>query len=49
MSTRERASARTTAWSAAAARGARYGEFRLDRRSGEAVLVGLRGAALDRL
>jgi len=30
-------------------RAARYGEFRLDRRSGEAVLVGLRGAALEGL
>ena len=29
--------------------GARYGEFRLDRDSGEAVLVGLRGENLDPL
>jgi len=29
--------------------GARYGEFRIDRSSGDAVLVGLRGAALDPL
>jgi uncharacterized membrane-anchored protein len=29
--------------------GARYGEFRVDRGSGEAVLVGLRGAALEAL
>lgn len=28
---------------------ARYGEFKVDRASGEAVLVGLRGAALDAL
>ena len=28
-------------------RGARYGEFRVDRGTGEAVLVGLRGASLD--
>jgi uncharacterized membrane-anchored protein len=30
-------------------RGARYGEFRVDRDSGEAVLVGLRGAAREKL
>jgi uncharacterized membrane-anchored protein len=29
--------------------GARYGEFRVDRNSGEAVLVGLRGGDLERL
>jgi uncharacterized membrane-anchored protein len=29
--------------------GARYGEFRVDRNSGEAVLVGLRGQDLERL
>jgi uncharacterized membrane-anchored protein len=29
--------------------GARFGEFRVDRRSGEAVLVGLRNDALERL
>jgi uncharacterized membrane-anchored protein len=28
-------------------RGARYGEFRVDRGTGEAVLVGLRGAGLE--
>jgi uncharacterized membrane-anchored protein len=35
--------------SAARFNGARYGEFRVDRASGEAVLVGLRDAALKRL
>ena len=30
-------------------RGARYGEFRVDRRSGESVLVGLRNASLEAL
>ena len=30
-------------------RAARYGEFRVDRRSGESVLVGLRNAALEAL
>lgn len=29
--------------------GARYGEFRVDRRSGEAVLVGMRGPGFERL
>jgi hypothetical protein len=40
---------RTPSCSAARYTLAKYGEFRVDRGSGEAVLVGLRGAGLEPL